>query len=79
MKNNKLTFLKIAIVAVLGVATSLGCKKDQEKLYYAASYAVNGQDYDLALKHYEELKNLNYSGEKIPIISTKKRLMSALS
>lgn len=39
-------------------------KKDQEKLYYAASYAVNGQDYDLALKYYEELKALNFSGEK---------------
>lgn len=30
MKNNKLTFLKIAIVAVLGFATVLGCKKDQQ-------------------------------------------------
>ena len=39
-------------------------KKDQEKLYYAASYAVNGQDFDLALKHYEVLKSLNFSGEK---------------
>lgn len=39
-------------------------KKDQEKLYYAASYAVNGQDYDTALKYYEELKTLNFSGEK---------------
>lgn len=39
-------------------------KKDQEKLYYAASYAVNGQDYDTALKYYEELKALNFSGEK---------------
>ncbi|RZK12134.1 MAG: tetratricopeptide repeat protein [Flavobacterium sp.] len=38
--------------------------KDQEKLYYAASYAVNGQDYDTALKYYEELKALNFSGEK---------------
>ena len=27
MKNNKLTFLKIAIVAVLGFATVLGCEK----------------------------------------------------
>jgi len=39
-------------------------KKDQEKLYYAASYAVNAQDYDTALKYYEELKTLNFSGEK---------------
>ncbi|GEC78196.1 tetratricopeptide repeat protein [Flavobacterium aquatile] len=39
-------------------------KKDQEKLYYAASYAVNGNDYDNALKYYQELKTLNYSGEQ---------------
>ena len=30
MKNNKLTFLKIAIVAVLGVATGLGCEKNEK-------------------------------------------------
>lgn len=30
MKNRKLTFLKIAIVAVLGVATTLGCEKNQD-------------------------------------------------
>lgn len=47
-------------------------KKDQEKLYYAASYAVNGQDYDLALKHYEELKALNFSGEKTNYYATSK-------
>lgn len=39
-------------------------KKDPEKLYYAASYALNAQDYDSALKYYEELKKLNFSGEK---------------
>ncbi len=38
-------------------------KKDVEKLYYAANYAVNGKDYDLALQYYQELKTLNYSGE----------------
>lgn len=38
-------------------------KKDQEKLYYAASYAVNGNNYDDALKYYIELKNLKYTGE----------------
>jgi tetratricopeptide (TPR) repeat protein len=38
-------------------------KKDQDKLYYAASYAVNGLDYDKALAYYYELKQLNYSGE----------------
>ena len=31
-------------------------------LYYAASAAVSGQNYDTALKHYIELKNMGYSG-----------------
>lgn len=39
-------------------------KTDQEKLYYAASYAVNDKDYDKALDYYNQLKSLNYSGEK---------------
>jgi len=38
-------------------------KKDQEKLYYAANYAVTANSYDDALKYYLELKSLNYSGE----------------
>lgn len=38
-------------------------KTDVEKLYYAAGYAVNGKDFDAALKYYQELKKLNYSGE----------------
>lgn len=35
-----------------------------EFLYYAASYAVNAQDYDTALVYYDELKKLKYTGEK---------------
>ncbi|WP_264521608.1 tetratricopeptide repeat protein [Flavobacterium sp. N1994] len=38
-------------------------KKDQDKLFYAASYAVNALDYDKALDYYNQLKVLNYSGE----------------
>lgn len=38
-------------------------KKDTINLYYAASTAVNSQDFDLALPMYEELKKLNYSGK----------------
>ncbi|PIF33863.1 tetratricopeptide repeat protein [Flavobacterium sp. 9] len=38
-------------------------KKDTINLYYAASTAVNAQDYDSALPMYEELKKLNYSGK----------------
>ena len=39
-------------------------KNDPEKLYYAASYAINGQNFDQALEYYEELKAINFSGEK---------------
>ena len=40
-------------------------KKDTEKLYYAANYAVNAKDFDLALQYYQELKSINYSGEGV--------------
>ena len=39
-------------------------KKDAEKLYYAASYALNAKDYDKALEYYGDLKKMNFSGEK---------------
>lgn len=32
MKNTKSLFLKIAVAAVLGIATLAGCKKDQHKV-----------------------------------------------
>lgn len=38
-------------------------KKDTLNLYYAASTYVNAKDYDSALKLYDELKTLNYSGK----------------
>lgn len=38
-------------------------KKDQDKLFYAASYAINATNYDKALQYYNELKELNYTGE----------------
>ena len=38
-------------------------KKDTINLYYSASTYVNGKDYATALKMYEELKTLNYSGK----------------
>ena len=37
--------------------------KDAEKLYYAANYAINGEDFDASLKYYQELKAIKYSGE----------------
>jgi tetratricopeptide (TPR) repeat protein len=36
--------------------------KDTMYLYFAASTAVNGQDYDTALGMYEELKKMRYTG-----------------
>ena len=37
--------------------------KDPSNLYNAAAMAVNGQDYDNALKHYEELNKIGFTGE----------------
>ncbi len=47
--------------------------KDQDMLFYAASYAVTGQDYDKALQHYNELKKINYSGEGIAYMAINKQ------
>lgn len=47
-------------------------KKDTINLYYAASTYVNGKDYTTALKMYEELKTLNYSGKGTSYLATNK-------
>lgn len=47
--------------------------KDVEKLYYAANYAISGKDYVLGLKYYQELKNLNYTGEGVLLFATNKK------
>lgn len=47
-------------------------KTDQDNLFFAASYAINAVNYDLALGYYNELKKLNYTGEtKVYFASTK--------
>jgi tetratricopeptide (TPR) repeat protein len=38
-------------------------KTDQEKLYYAAVYAKNAKENETALKYFQDLKTLNYTGE----------------
>ena len=38
--------------------------KDPEYLYYAANYALTAKDYDASLKYFNELKAINYTGEK---------------
>ncbi|CAM4150022.1 tetratricopeptide repeat protein [Flavobacterium antarcticum] len=45
---------------------------DTEKLYYAASYAVNANDYKSALEHYKILKDLDYSGERTNYLAVNK-------
>lgn len=47
-------------------------KKDTINLYYAASTAVNAQDFDLALPMYEDLKKLNYSGKGTSYLAVNK-------
>jgi tetratricopeptide (TPR) repeat protein len=46
--------------------------KDQDMLFYAASSAVNAQEYDKALEYYSELKRLNYTGEGKVYFATNK-------
>ena len=45
-------------------------KTNADNLYFAASYAVNAQDYDTALQYYEELKTMKYSGEGTSYLAT---------
>lgn len=47
-------------------------KKDTINLYYAASTYVNGKDYASALKLYDELKVLNYSGKGTSYLAVNK-------
>lgn len=39
-------------------------KSEPENLYFAAIYNMRGEDYTKALNNFEELKKINYSGEK---------------
>ncbi len=47
-------------------------KKDQEKLYLTANYDLQANDYDKALEHFQELKNIGYTGEKTLFIARNK-------
>ncbi|EIA07958.1 tetratricopeptide repeat protein [Flavobacterium frigoris] len=46
--------------------------KDTLNLYYAASTYVNAKEYDTALKMYDELKRLNYSGKATNYLAANK-------
>ena len=47
-------------------------KKDTLNLYYAASTYVNAKEYDNALKLYDDLKTLNYSGKGTSYLAVSK-------
>ena len=44
------------------MAYNLNKEKNKDYLYFAAGSAVNSKNYDKALLHYLELKDLNYTG-----------------
>src|SRR5690606_33113880 len=44
--------------------------KDPSDLYFAASNAVNGKDYETALKHYQSLLDMGYTGETEEFVAT---------
>ena len=46
--------------------------KDTLYLYYAASNSINAGDYNTALKYYEELKNLGYTGIETQYVAVNK-------
>jgi tetratricopeptide (TPR) repeat protein len=48
-------------------------KKDTLNLFNAASASMVAKDYDSAIKYYEELRKLNYSGKRIIYYATNKK------
>nr|WP_321228215.1 tetratricopeptide repeat protein [uncultured Psychroserpens sp.] len=69
MLNNFLTKANAALQSKDYTASSAGfdkayrmSPKDTLYLYYAASTAVTGQDYNTSLKYYEELRDLGFTG-----------------
>lgn len=60
--NNNKKYKEAAGKLYLGYQLS---PKDTVYLYYAASSAVNGGEYDQALEYYNELKELGYDGSEV--------------
>ena len=52
--------------------SSYKLSKDPADLYYAAGNAVNGKDYDKAIEYYQALLDLNYTGETMEYVATRK-------
>ncbi|WP_375324038.1 tetratricopeptide repeat protein [Flagellimonas sp. GZD32] len=60
--NNNKNFMEAAEKLYMSYKLS---PQDTIYLYYAASSAVNAQEYEPALKYYNELKDLNYDGSSV--------------
>ncbi|UNY98628.1 tetratricopeptide repeat protein [Zhouia spongiae] len=54
----------------LNMAYLLDKENNVDYLYYAASSAVNGSDYDTALDYYGQLKDLGYTGVSTQYVAT---------
>ncbi len=52
--------------------SSYRLSKDPSDLYYAAGNAVNGKNYDKAIEYYQMLLDLNYTGENMEYVATRK-------
>jgi len=52
--------------------TSYMVSKDPSDLYFAASNAVNGKDYETALKYYQMVLDSGYTGETEEFVATRK-------
>nr|WP_321236930.1 tetratricopeptide repeat protein [uncultured Psychroserpens sp.] len=77
--NNFLTKANSALQSKDYVKSAIGFDKayrmspqDTLYLYYAASTAVSGQDYETSLKYYEELRDLGYQGIAMEYVAINK-------
>jgi tetratricopeptide (TPR) repeat protein len=60
----------VAASKLLFTAYELDPQNNEDYLYYAASSAVNGGDYDTSLSYYLQLKDLNYEGRTTTYYAT---------
>lgn len=60
----------VAASKLLYTAYELDPQNNKDYLYYAASSAVNGGDYDTSLSYYLRLNDLNYEGRKTTYYAT---------
>lgn len=60
----------VAASKLLYTTYELDPQNNKDYLYYAASSAVNGGDYDTSLSYYLRLKDLNYEGRKTTYYAT---------